>query len=72
MPKLPAVKPKEVVLALKMIDFIEMRKKGSHLQMKKGNLLVTIPMHNKDLSPETLKSILRQAKLSVDEFIELL
>ncbi|MCG2821741.1 MAG: type II toxin-antitoxin system HicA family toxin [Candidatus Atribacteria bacterium] len=28
---------------------------------------MTIPIHNKDLKPETLKSILRQAKISIEE-----
>jgi hypothetical protein len=48
------------------------RSKGSHLQLKKGNLLVTVPMHNKDLKIETLKSILRQSKMSIDEIMDLL
>jgi predicted RNA binding protein YcfA (HicA-like mRNA interferase family) len=65
MPKLPIVKPKEIIKALKKIDFIEVRKKGSHVQMKKGNLLVTVPFHNKDLNPTTLKSILRQARITI-------
>ena len=35
-------------------------------------LRLTIPIHNKDLPPKTLKSIIRQAGLTVEEFIELL
>ncbi|HXX21853.1 MAG TPA: type II toxin-antitoxin system HicA family toxin [Terriglobia bacterium] len=27
-----------------------MRQKGSHLQLKRGNLLVTVPIHSADLS----------------------
>lgn len=72
MPKLPIVKPKKIIRILKKIGFVEVRSKGSHLQFKKGNLLVTVPMHSKDLKQETLKSILRQAKMSVEELIELL
>ncbi|MBM4165861.1 MAG: addiction module toxin, HicA family [Ignavibacteria bacterium] len=72
MSKLPVVKPKEIVSTLKRNGFIELRSKGNHLQLKKGNLLVTVPMHNKDLNPETLKSILRQAKVEVEELKELL
>lgn len=72
MPKLPVVKPKQLIQALKKIDFIEVRHNGSHLQMKKGNMLVTIPVHSKDLNPITLKSILRQAKISIEELVELL
>lgn len=42
------------------------------MQLKKGNLLVTVPFHNKDLRQETMKSILRQAKLSAEELNEFL
>jgi predicted RNA binding protein YcfA (HicA-like mRNA interferase family) len=72
MPKLPVVKPERVITALKKIDFIEVRQKGSHIQLKRGNLLVTVPFHNKDLNPATLKSILRQAKITAEELLELL
>lgn len=72
MPKLPVVKPERLIKALKKIDFIEVRQKGSHIQMKRGNLLVTVPFHNKDLNPTTLKSILRQAKISTEELLEVL
>ena len=57
MPKLPVVKPERVIKALKKIDFVEVRQKGSHMQLKRGNLLVTVPFHNKDLNPTTFKSI---------------
>ncbi|MGC8890964.1 MAG: type II toxin-antitoxin system HicA family toxin, partial [bacterium] len=53
--------------ALQRLGFIVVRSKGSHLQLKKGNLLVTVPIHNKDLKPETLRSILRQAKITIEE-----
>jgi predicted RNA binding protein YcfA (HicA-like mRNA interferase family) len=67
MPKLPIIKPKKILKILYKVGFIEVRSRGSHLQLKKGNLLVTVPMHNKDLKPETLKSILRQARTSIEE-----
>jgi len=72
MPKLPVVKPERLIKALKKIDFIEVRQKGSHIQLKRGNLLVTVPFHTKDLNPTTLKSILRQAKISTEELLEIL
>jgi predicted RNA binding protein YcfA (HicA-like mRNA interferase family) len=72
MPKLPVVKPERVIKALKKIDFVEVRQKGSHIQLKRGNLLVTVPFHNKDLNPTTLKSILRQAKITTEELLEIL
>ncbi len=72
MPKLPVVKPKQVIKALKKMGFVEVRKKGSHVQLKRGNLLVTVPFHNRDLNTTTLKSILRQSKTSIDELKEVI
>jgi predicted RNA binding protein YcfA (HicA-like mRNA interferase family) len=56
MPKLPILKPRQV------------RQKGSHVQFKRGNLLVTVPNHSGDINPQVLKSILRQAQMSEEEF----
>jgi len=72
MPKLPVVRPERVIKALKKIDFVEVRRKGSHVQLKRGNLLVTVPFHNKDLNPTTLKSILRQSKITTEELLAIL
>jgi predicted RNA binding protein YcfA (HicA-like mRNA interferase family) len=33
---------------------------------------VVVAYHNRDLHPKTLRSIIRQAGLSIDEFIDLL
>ena len=72
MPKLPPLKPRQVVRALEKAGFYQVRQRGSHLQLKKGNLLVTVPMHAGDLNPGTLHSIVRQAQMTVDEFLVLL
>ena len=72
MPKLPALRPREVIRALGSAGFYIVRQSGSHVQLKKGNLLVTVPDHPRDLPPGTLRSILRQARLTPEEFIELL
>lgn len=72
MPKLPACRPREVVAALEQAGFYQVRQRGSHLQLKKGNLLVTIPMHTGDLNPGTLRSIIRQARMTEEEFSALL
>lgn len=70
MPDLPVIRPKRLVAALKRMGFYEVRQTGSHLQLKRGNLLVTVPMHSGDLNAFVLKSILRQARLSVEELKE--
>jgi predicted RNA binding protein YcfA (HicA-like mRNA interferase family) len=40
--------------------------------LKRGNLLITIPIHPGDLNSHVLRSILRQAQMTVDEFLDLL
>lgn len=58
MPKLPVLTPKQIIKILNSVGFIEIRSKGSHIQLKKGNLLVTVPYHNKDLNAGTLMQVL--------------
>jgi len=72
MTKLPVVKPRKVVQALEKAGFVFLRQKGSHKIYGKDNLLVTIPYHSKDIKPKTLKHILKQSGLEVEEFRKLL
>lgn len=72
MPKLPALKPRQITAALEKAGFRKVRQKGSHIQFKRGNLLVTVPNHPGDLNPQVLRSIIRQAQMSLEEFINLL
>jgi len=55
MPKLPVLKPRQVIAALEKAGFRQVRQKGSHVQLKRGNLLVTIPNHPGDLKSACLK-----------------
>ena len=74
-PALPVVKAKACLKALQRAGFYIDHQTGSHARLfhrTRSELRVTLPIHNKDLPPGTLKSILRQAGLSVDEFIALL
>ncbi|HLJ81417.1 MAG TPA: type II toxin-antitoxin system HicA family toxin [Ktedonobacterales bacterium] len=73
MPRLPSVKPSECVRALEKLGFARVRQTGSHLRLSKGGRNVTVPMHKgKDLSAQTLRSILGQAGVSEDEFLNAL
>ncbi|HEY5269500.1 MAG TPA: type II toxin-antitoxin system HicA family toxin [Anaerolineales bacterium] len=72
MPKLPVLRPRQVIAALEKAGFRQVRQRGSHIQFKRGNLLVTLPNHPGDLNPQVLRSILRQAQMTVEEFIALL
>ena len=71
MPKLPIVSAKEVLKVLEHLDFVVYKQKGSHITLRKDKLRVTVPYH-KELKTGTLKSILRQAGLDQQKFIELL
>jgi predicted RNA binding protein YcfA (HicA-like mRNA interferase family) len=51
---------------------VEHRKKGGHKIFKKGDMRVTVPTHTKDLKKGTIHTIIEQAGLTVEEFLELL
>ncbi len=75
MPKLPRIPSTLVIRALKRARFYEYHRSGSHIQLRhldNSNLRVTIPFHKKDLSPKTLKSIIKQAEITIDDFLKLL
>jgi len=73
-PKLPRVTAAEVVRALHRDGWYDSSQRGSHLYLrhptKPGK--VTVPMHRGDLQPATLNSILKQARLTIDELRRLL
>jgi predicted RNA binding protein YcfA (HicA-like mRNA interferase family) len=72
MPKIPVVKPGQVMAALEKAGFHRVRQRGSHVQFKRGNLLVTVPNHTRDLNTQVVRSIMRQAQLTLEEFTSLL
>ncbi len=73
MPPLPVISGKKCVKALEKIDFIINSQKGSHIILVRKNpkSRISVPNH-KELDRGTLRAIIRQANLSVDEFVELL
>ena len=67
--KLPRdVSGPEAVKGLKRLGFVVTRQVGSHIRMAKGSVRVTVPNH-KTILPKTLQTILRQAGVSVEEFL---
>ena len=75
MPRLPRVPAVLVVGVLLRAGFYKYHQSGSHIQLRHTSnvsLRVTIPYHNKDLNPKTLKAILKQAEISVQKFIDLM
>ena len=75
MAKLPRLSGKEVAKALSKNGFVSIRQKGSHLIMKKqtseGEIGLVVPMH-KEIDKGTLLEIIRQSKLTREEFLKLL
>ena len=72
--KLPRVTASDVIRVLECIGFNLARQSGSHKIYKNGKgKRVTVPYHgNKILHPKILRSILRDADLTSEEFRELL
>jgi predicted RNA binding protein YcfA (HicA-like mRNA interferase family) len=74
--KLPVVSGKEVVKALAKAGFVVMRQRGSHITMAKEiapkkYLVTVVPMH-RELAKGTLRKIIADSSLSVQEFQKLL
>ena len=73
-PRLPALKPRQVLRALTKAGFYEDHRTGSHVILYKEGWSnpVSVPWHNRDLKRGTLAEIIRQAGLAREEFLELL
>ncbi len=73
MPNLPHLSGKEIIRTLEQLVFVQVRQRGSHVVMKKsvpeGSVGCVIPLHS-EVAIGTLHSILKQAKVSPDEFIK--
>jgi len=73
---LPVISGREVVRALTKAGFVVDRLAGSHHVMVfpgDPTRTVTVPVHaGRDLKPGTLRSIIRQTRLTVEEFSEFL
>ena len=71
MVKLPALKPKKVVKALLKHGFVVKRQTGSHIRLiHPDGRATTVAMHNRYLPKGTLKAILKQSELTLDEFLK--
>ena len=73
-PRLTPVSGAEVIRVLERLDFVQVRQRGSHVVMKKrtvnGEVVCVVPVHRKPVPIGTLHSILRQANLTPEEFLE--
>ena len=71
MPKLPRISGSEAVRALERLGFEVTRQKGSHIVMRRGSSGCVVPNH-REVKVGTLSGVLRQAGVSVEEFIAML
>ena len=65
----------EAIRALEKLGFISVRQRGSHVVMKKtttaSDVGCVVPLH-KELAIGTLMGIIRQAKITKEQFLEVL
>ena len=69
-PPLPVLRSRDVVRAFERLGWEVARQQGSHIVMVKEGLMATlaIPAH-KELAKGTLRSLIRAAELTVQEFL---
>lgn len=72
MPKLPALKPKELVKILFKAGFVEKRQTGSHLILFHPikRKIIPVPIHPKEIGKGLLHSIIKQAEINIHEIIK--
>jgi predicted RNA binding protein YcfA (HicA-like mRNA interferase family) len=72
MRELSKVSGEEAIRSLQRIGFERVRQRGSHVVLKKqtkeGTLGCVVPLH-RELKIGTLKGILKQAKVTSEEFV---
>lgn len=74
MPKLPVVKARILLVTLKKLGFYKHHQVGSHIQLKHPDgRRVTIPYHpSKEIRRGTLKAIIYDLDMTVEEFVKAL
>ena len=74
MPKLPRLSGHDLIKILSQFGFLKKRQKGSHVilikETKYEKVGCVVPLHD-ELETGTIRGILRQAKISRDDFLKL-
>lgn len=73
MPRLPVISGADAVKAFEKAGWVIARQRGSHVIMLKAGQIasLSIPQH-KEIAPGTLRAIVRNSGLSVEDFLALL
>jgi predicted RNA binding protein YcfA (HicA-like mRNA interferase family) len=73
MPRMPRISSKEAIRSLERLGFEQVRQTGSHVVMKKeteeGEIGCVVPLH-RELKVGTLSGILKQAQVTIEEFVD--
>jgi len=74
MSKVPSLPYDRIIRALQRDGWVVVRQKGSHIHLQKHTpsetLKLTVPAH-RPIKRSTLSHILKQARISVDDFLNL-
>lgn len=69
-PPLPVISGAAALGALERLGFDRVSQRGSHVKLRhKNGRVVIVPLH-RELAVGTLRSIIRQSGLGVDDFLE--
>ncbi len=71
MGSLPVLKPREIVVRLERLGFVEVRQRGSHKQFRHADgRATTVPFHaGRDISPILLRQICRDIGVAPETFL---
>ncbi|MGC8558909.1 MAG: type II toxin-antitoxin system HicA family toxin [Nitrososphaeria archaeon] len=71
MSALPVLSWREVIKALSKAGFQTSRQKGSHIVLRRNEIIVVVPKHDQ-IKRGTLMEIMAQAELTREEFLALI
>ena len=71
MPALPILSGRKVVRAFEKLGWQGVRQRGSHIVMVRDGEIATLSIpHHKEVAKGTLRSLIRSAGITVDEFCD--
>lgn len=72
MPTYPELPPEKIVSALQRLGFYVRRQRGSHIIMRRDTPYAqTVVPHHRTVKPMILAEILRQANVTLEDFLKL-
>lgn len=70
-PKLPQIKPRQIAKVLVKFGFVPRKTKSSHVVYRhKDGRRTVVPMHARPVSIGTLRAILRQSDITLEQLLE--